>query len=296
MKGKLDALRVLVAAVEGGSLAAGGRATGLTRDQASKLVAQLEADLGTRLIERSTRSLSLTPGGAAYLDGVRGAVAALDEAERSLRARATAVRGPLRVNAPLAFGMLKLAPLVPDFLRLHPGISLDLKLDDSLLDQVGPDCDLLLRIAARPLGELAATRICTVLRSLCAAPAYLADAAPPTRPADLASHACLHYGNLASGAQWVFQKGRTTAHVPIRGPLASNNGFVLATAAAAGHGLAILPGFLADPLVAEGRLVRVMTDWAVPAIHVFAMASPVHQRDGRVGALQRFLLERLRPE
>ncbi|MGY2046670.1 LysR substrate-binding domain-containing protein [Methylobacterium sp. JK268] len=290
---KIEALRTFAAAAEAGSLAGGGRALGRTRDQASKLLAALEADLDVALFERSTRSLVLTEAGAAYLDTVRRVLRDLDAADAAVRSGMAEVRGPLRVNAPMLFGMLRLAALIPEFLARYPEVALDVRLDDRLIEDPSALADVTLRIAATAPEDYATRVLCTVARHLCAAPTYLSRRGHPASPDAIREHACLHYGNLASGGEWVLDRAGEVRRIPIRGHLAANNGLVLREAALAGQGIAILPDFVCAAYLAAGQLEVVLPDWRVPDIHVFAMVPSVRQHAPKLQAFIDFLAERL---
>jgi DNA-binding transcriptional LysR family regulator len=259
-------------------------------------LSQLEAALGVILFERSTRSLVLTEAGALYLEGVRPILRSLEEADAAVRSRGPDVRGPLRVNAPMMFGMARLVSILPRFMELHPQVALDIRLDDRLNEDPTALADVTLRIAAMPAEDHATATLCTVERHVCAAPSYLERRSAPAAPGDIANHDCLHYGNLASGSEWVLHKHGASERVEVRGRLVSNNGAVLLEAALAGHGLTILPDFVAQPYLEAGRLIRALPDWQPSNIHAFAIMPFLHRQDPRIRAFVAFLQDGLRPQ
>ena len=170
---QLDALQALVLSKQLGSFAAAARALGVTRSQISKLIASLEADYGAALFVRSTRAIALTGAGATLHDYAVDLLAIAAEAREAIAALRGTVAGPLRVNAPMSFGKLVLAPLLPQFLAQHPKVELRVELNDRLLDPFEHGFDLTLRIAQLPDSSLAARRMCAVPRAIYAAPGYL---------------------------------------------------------------------------------------------------------------------------
>lgn len=286
---RLDVLQTVVLAAEAGSFAAAGRRLHRSRDVVSKAVAELEAGLGVRLFHRTTRRIELTDAGRAYLERVRPLLAELQAADAMARSGRPGAYGRLRVNAPMAWGNAVLAPLAGRFLKEHPQVQLDLTLDDRVLDPIPPEIDITLRIAVAAQTPLAAERLGTVQRALYAAPAYLARKGTPATPEDLAAHDCLHYGYLATGSEWVLQRGSAVRRVSIAGPLASNSGIILTAAARDGAGIVLLPDFLAQPGTRAFPLQRVLPGWRVQALGIYAFIAPSRQVSGRVRAFCGFL-------
>ena len=272
---RLSSLRVFVEAARLASFSAAARKLELARDQVSKQVAALEAELGTALFMRNTRRVTLTSAGQALLGRAEAIVGLVDETLGELRAMSGAPRGSLRVNAPMSLGQRHLAPLLPAFHAAYPDIHLRLDLDDRFVDPTTSGADVTLRVAQLPEHlDLVARPIATAPRWLVAAPAYLDRAGTPDEPAALARHACLHYGDAAAGQAWQFRpaQGGAVVSVLARAPLCSNNGDVLLHATLAGLGLTVLPAFMLGDDVAAGRLQRVLPQWQVtPDIGVFAL-------------------------
>lgn len=287
---EMNWLRTFVAAAEAGSFAAAGRRVGVTRDQASKAVARLEAHLGMRLFARTTRFLRLTEAGSAYYERVGPALAAIAEAERAVQVHDAAPAGRLRVNAPAMFGAMTLAPLIPGYLASCPGIRLELMLDDRVLDPVPNDFDVTLRIAVAGVG----TRLGAVTRRLFAAPTYLARAGALDDPDDLRLHACLLYSHLATGVLWVLRRGADERAVEINSYLTSNSGSVLLQTTLAGLGVAMMPDFLAASYLRTGELRTVLPDWRPAELGVHAIVPPAMMASRRVGSFVSFLQDALR--
>jgi DNA-binding transcriptional LysR family regulator len=269
---KLDALQALVLSTRLGSFAAAARELGVTRSQISKLIASLETEYGGALFVRSTRAIALTSAGATLHDYAVDLLAIAAEARESMAAIRGAVAGPLRVNAPMSFGKLVLAPLLPQFLALHPRVELRVELNDRMLDPYETGFDLTLRIAQLPDSSLAARRLCNVRRAVYAAPAYLQAHGTPGSPNALKTHRCLNYAHVNKGHIWHLGRGRETAHITVGGPLCANNGDLLVEAAVAGAGLILQPEFLAAKHLAAGRLVPVLPQWQEsPEIALYAL-------------------------
>jgi DNA-binding transcriptional LysR family regulator len=288
-------LRHFVAAAELLSFSAAARKLGLSRDQVSKQVAALEAELGAPLFQRSTRAMTLTPAGEALLERARTIVRLLDEALVGVGGLQDKPRGPLRVNAPMSFGQRYLAPLLPGFLGAHPEVQLRLDLDDRFVDPAKSGADVTLRIAQLPPDlDLVARPLATAPRWLVAAPSYLDRWGAPRHPQDLALHACLHYGDASQGSQWQFRRGEERVGVPAKGPICSNNGDVLLQSAESGLGLTVLPNFLLQQALDSGRLRAVLSDWQVtPDIGVFALHAPGSRSLPAVRAFVAYLEQQL---
>lgn len=283
-------LKAFAAAVHEGGLAAAGRRLDLTRSQVSKLVQALEKRLGVVLLVRTSRRLQLTDAGREFHERVVDILARLAEAEQSLAGRQLEPQGPLRVNAPMTFGLRRLAPTVTAFLERHPKVSVELHLDDRLLDPVDGGFDVTVRVAALGDPLLVARRLCDVPRVLCASPRYLALHGAPANPGQLREHECLHYGYLAGGSDWSLQRDdEPPIEVPVRGRLCSNNGEALQQAALRDAGIALLPRFVVEDDLAVGRLVEVLPEWRAPAIAAHAL----YARTPRIAAKVRAFVDHL---
>lgn len=268
---RIECMRAFVATVGANGFAAAARALDVPRSKISKQIQALEEAIGVQLLQRTTRSLHLTEAGAEYYDACRDVIASLDEAEQRARTGMGEIRGVLRVNAPMSFGLSRLGPLIPRFNELHPNVELQVVLSDQQVDPVKGGFDVTIRIASLPDSSMIARSLAPAPRIMVASPDYLAREGTPQTPKDLAHHKCLSYGYLQSGASLQLCNGKETQRVTVSGPLHANNGDILAQAAVAGMGIALLPNFIVERAVADGRLVPVLCDWEAPAITVNAV-------------------------
>jgi DNA-binding transcriptional LysR family regulator len=266
---RLTALRVYRRVVELGAFAAAARDLGLSKAAISKNVSELEAHLGVRLLERSTRRLRVTGPGDAYFRRVVRILDEIEEADLEASEQAAAPRGLLRVSAPMSFGLLRLSPLVASFLGAHPAVEIDLVLNDRAVDLLEENFDVAIRGGDLADSSLVARRLTGLRRVLCAAPGYLAARGAPLRPADLAAHDCLVYSLSRAPRDWRFDGPNGAETVRVSGRYAVNSSIALRDAAEAGAGLALLPRFAAEEALAAGRLVAVMELWRAPdsALH-----------------------------
>ncbi|MGN6153689.1 MAG: LysR substrate-binding domain-containing protein [Lysobacteraceae bacterium] len=286
-------MRAFVETVRFNSFAAAARALDAPRSKISKQIQALEDALGVQLLMRTTRSLHLTAAGAEYYESAREILAALEDAEQRARAGTGTLKGPLRINAPMSFGLRVLAPLLPEFHARHPELDLQIMLNDQLLDPIQGGYDVTVRVADLPDSSLAVRPIMPAPRVLVAAPAYLERAGTPQRPGDLERHAFLEYGYLQGGMTLALGRDGVSERVNTSGPLCSNNGDLLACVAEAGVGIALLPNFIVDAALREGRLVQVLPDWQAPAIMVNALFASARRVPLKTRMFIDFLVERL---
>ena len=293
---RLEAMSLLVAAVETGSFSAAGRKLGVPLATLSRKVADLEAHVNARLLVRTTRKSTLTEAGAAYLEACRRILEQVAEAERTASGEFSAPRGELVVTAPVVFGRMHLLPLVNEFLAQYPDVNVRLVLADRTLNMFQEHIDVAVRIGTLPDSNLIATRLGTVSRVVCGSPRYFAAHGTPTKLADLAAHACISFEGLAQGAAWRFSRpeshsGKTVA---IKPRLVVNNAEAAVDAAIAGVGLAHVLSYQAWPAYKAGKLQLVLRRFAPDPVPV----SVVHMRQGLVPAKVRcfvdFAVPRLR--
>jgi DNA-binding transcriptional LysR family regulator len=261
----LQSMRAFRAVVETRSFKRAGAQLGLGGSAVSKLVAALEQELGALLLQRTTRSLALTEDGAAFYESAVRVLDETDLAVERLRERAGAPQGLLRVSVPTSFALRWLAPRLPDFLVRHPGLRLDLSLNDRFVDLVAERFDCALRIGAElPDSSLVARRLGRVPRVLVAAPRYLKRAPPLRTPADLAAHDALVYVLSAGGSQWPFVVGGRRVHIEVGGCLRVDNSVLLRETLLAGIGIAQTPHFVVQDLI-EARRLEVLLPQHAPA-------------------------------
>ena len=289
-----EAWAVFAKVVEVGSFGRAAEDLGLSKGTVSKAVGRLEARIGARLFNRTSRKLALTEAGHAAKASAARILAEGEAAEALAIAGAAEPRGLVRLATPMTFGVMHVAPLLPGFLRQHPAVSVDLHLSDAVVDLVGGGFDIGLRIAALPDSSLKARRLCPVQRSLVATPGYLDRHGRPDHPDDLARHACLGYAYLPTPDRWRFiAPDGTEAVVSPGGPLRANNADALTPALRAGLGLAVQPDFMLWDDLEAGRLERVLPGWSPPPIALHLMTPPGDPRPARVTALADYLARAL---
>ena len=289
---RFQQLEALVAVVEGGSISAAADRLGLAKSGVSRRLADLEKRLGVQLVRRTTRRLDLTDAGRAFYARSLRILEELDDAEQSLAGEDAALSGTLRVATPLSFGIDHLSPAISEFMTEHPGIRIELDLDDARVDLLARGIDVAIRIARLEDSTLAARRLTSVRLVLTASPGYLERHGTPTHPDDLLDHACLRYANPAVGPwPWVGPDG-TRGSVPVDGPLTTNNGECLREAAIAGHGITMEPNFIVHEAIRDGRLVRVLRDYAWPELNAWAVWPSTRLLPRRVRTFVDFLAER----
>jgi len=288
---------VLARVAEGGSLSAGGRSLGLSPAVASKRILRLEARLGVRLLNRTSRRLSLTEAGQAYHARCVRILADVEEAEAAATTETTAARGQLTVTAAVAFGRKHVAPAVADFAELHPEVTVDLNLTDSVLDLVEHRIDVAIRIGLGTDETVVARRLATNRRVVCASPAYLARRPAPETPADLARHNCLVLDRPQERQDvWHFKGAAGPQTVRVSGTLQSNNGEVLHDWALAGKGLVWKSSWdVADDL-RTGRLVPVLCGFATRDADIHALYAHRRLLPARTRAFLDFVARRFGPE
>lgn len=291
----LEALAIFAKVVEAHSFAGAAAALRLSKATVSKAVSRLETRLGARLFNRTSRRLALTEAGRRLAERAARILAEGEAAEDEVLAQSGGPRGLIRLAAPMSFGLVEVAPVLPDFLRAYPEITVDLHLSDATVDLIGDGFDAALRIAALPDSSLMARRLCGVGRILVASPEYLARRGTPKHPLELGEHACLGYTYLPNPDIWRFVNAvGEEAMVRPAGPLRANNADALMPALDAGLGLAVQPDFIVRDALTSGRLVAVLPEWSLPASALHFITPPGGPRAPRVEALGDFLAKRLR--
>lgn len=257
---RFEAMRTLVAAVDGGSLSAASRSLGVPLPTVSRRVSDLEAHLRAQLVVRTSRKLLLTDAGQAFVGTCRRILDELDEAERAATGEYRVPRGDMLITAPIMFGRMHVEPVVLDFLKAYADINVRLVLADYVVDLVENHVDLAVRIGSLPDSSLMATKLGTVRWVTCASPAYLAERGMPESLEALAAHDCIAFERLYSTDVWTFRDGSNTVAVPIRPRLAINTADGAIEAALAGAGIARILSYQAAKAIADRRLIVVLRD------------------------------------
>jgi DNA-binding transcriptional LysR family regulator len=280
---RLEAMAVLLDVVDAGSLSAAGRRLHMPLASVSRRVSDLEAHLKVRLLNRSTRQLSLTEAGHAYVAACRRILEQVGEAERTAAGEYSAPRGELTLTAPVVFGRLHVLPVVSDFLKTYPEIDVRLVLSDRVVHLVEDHIDVALRIGRLPESSLVAMRLGTVRRVVCASPAYLALHGLPETPADLAGRDCVAFEGLFTPRNWVFAEGSSAVSVAIRPRLVVNTAEAALDAAIAGVGITRVLSYQAAGAVGDGRLAILLREFEpepspVSLVHTGQGALPLKLR------------------
>ena len=264
-------MKMYVAVVDGGSFAAAADKLEMSRAMASKQIQKLEEHLGTRLLNRTTRRLSLTETGRAFYERSLQIIGDVEEAEQIAGQMTRRPQGVLRVTLPLSYGQHRLAAIIGDYTQAYPQVQLDISLSDRKIDLVEDGLDLAIRIGALPQSDLIARKIGGVHSVVCAAPAYIARHGAPRTPAELAGHACLGYTLSGGGTDWRMEGPDGPLTVAISGPIRADNGDIIRLAALGGAGILFQPQFIVDDDLAAGRLVRLLPQWQSAELGVYAV-------------------------
>jgi DNA-binding transcriptional LysR family regulator len=289
---RLRAFEVFVTVVSRGGFARAADALGTSPANVTRYVNELEAHLGTRLLNRTSRTLSLTEGGETLYARCKSILDDVAETEGLVSSASIEPRGRLRINAPVSFGILYLAPLWPGFMRRYPGIELDVALVDRVVDIVDEGYDLAIRISRAGSTSHAARKLATSQNVLCASPAYVARFGYPTVPADLVEHRCIGYTYAATGDEWQLIDGAGQAHaVRVDCHMLTNNGETARAAALAGHGVIRQPTFLVGGAIRAGKLVRVLPEYRLPEIDILAMYPSRRHLSARVRVMIDYLVD-----
>ncbi|VVE43595.1 LysR family transcriptional regulator [Pandoraea capi] len=258
---RLESMSILIAVVDAGSLSAASRRLGMPLATVSRKVGELEAHLKTRLLHRTTRQLSLTEAGSAYVAACRRILEDIGEAERTATGEYVTPKGELVLTAPVVFGRLHVLPVVAEFLAQYPEIDVRLMLTDRVVHLMDEHADVALRIGDLPDSSLVARGIGAVRRVICASPGYLAAHGVPQRPRDLEGHACITFEVLASRRAWEFGEGRTGQSVPIHSRLAVNTAEAAISAAVLGVGFVRVLSYQVAQALGDDALRVVLKDF-----------------------------------
>ena len=290
---RLAAIQVFSQVVESVSFAKAAELLGLSTSAASRQVAELETHLQTRLLNRTTRKVSLTESGRAFYERSVQLLADLAEAEQEASRAAVQPRGTIRLTTAVNFGVRHVAPAIADFLREHPGVRFDVSLSDRVVDLVEEGFDLAIRVGAPGADNLVARKLGETRLVPCASPEYLAAHGAPATPEELAKHNCFTYEYVSPRNLWRFRdRSGAERAVRVSGTLHSNNGDLLAEAAVRGAGVVFEPAFIVGPDVRAGRLVPLLQDYVPPPVPIYAVYPSRKHLSAKVRRFVDFLVAR----
>lgn len=291
---RLKSMRAFTKVVDEQGFAAAARKMGLSRSVVNKAVIALEESLGTQLLTRSTRHVAPTETGLAFYDRAIDILASVDEAIVAVTELQERPAGNLRINAPMSLGTMHLAPVVAEFMREHPGVHVELVLNDRRTDPIEEGFDLTVRVS-EPLAvtSLVTRTIAPIRRVVCAAPNYVQAHGEPSSALELRNHRCLHYGYSSSGSRWRLVGPDGDRAYAINCVMFSNNGEALRDAAIAGQGLTLLPTFIVGPALQSGELRTVLPEYS-PSGLVLSVLYPRHRHlSAKVRLFVELLAQRL---
>ena len=272
---QLAAIRVFVAIADAGSLSAAGRNLGMPLTTVSRHLVALEDDVGARLITRTTRELRLTETGRHYLESCRGILTELDAARLRVAGEQAEPQGELAITAPVAFGRLRVLPIVTEFLKTFPRVTCRLLLVDRVVDLIDEGIDISVRIGALPDSSLRATRVGAIRLVTCVSPSYLAERGEPSLPRELAEHVCISVTALSAPDRWMFPGGKTGQRVAVQPHLIVNTAEAAVDAAKSGLGIVRVLSYQAEACLADGSLRRILRDFEPEPIPV----NLIHRED-----------------
>jgi DNA-binding transcriptional LysR family regulator len=291
---RFDEMQAFAAVVDAGSFVRAAEALQVSKTAVSRLVGDLEARLGVRLLHRTTRKLSLTVEGEAFHARCKDLLADVEEAEAEVTARADKAIGLLRLNVPVSFGLLHLAPLWPAFMAQHPNVTLDVTLADRIVDLVEEGYDVAVRIARLPSSSLVSRRLTSTRMVLCASPEYLRRHGAPAHPADIARHTVFSYTLLVAGEQWSFEGPQGPVSVKVTPSMRSNSGDTCCAAALQHQGIVLQPSFMVSTHLQSGALVEVLPEYRSIELGVYAVYASRKHLTPKVRVLVDFLVEAFR--
>jgi DNA-binding transcriptional LysR family regulator len=289
-----EGLALFAKVAEERSYAGAARAAGVSVATVSRAVSRLEARLGGRLFNRTSRQLALTEFGLRVVEGAARSYREAEAAEDAARELSSRPRGKVRLAVPMSFGLRWVAPLLPELLRLYPEIAVDLHLSDATVDLVGEGFDAALRIAAMPDSSLVARRLRSITPIIVAAPSYIAQHGRPNHPDELRAEHCFGYAYRSRQGLWRFtdERGGEATVVP-DGPLQVTNADALLPSLLAGIGLAELPDFIAAEYLADGSLMALLPGWRLQSGSLSFVTPSAQARPAKVEAVADFFAARL---
>jgi len=288
-------MRTFEAVVAAGSFTHAAGRLDVSPQLVSKYVNQIESRLGVRLLNRSTRHLSLTEAGRIYYERCRQLLADFDKMESIVSQSTIKAQGKIRISAPMSFGAMHLTHAIAKFMTLQPEISIDLVLDDRKVDIIGEGFDLAIRIGKLQDSSLVARKLAPVRMVVCGAPDYFERRGVPEIPAQLAAHDCLQYDYWSEQGQWTFERKGEIQQVPVKGPFSANNGNALRIAAREGRGIVFQPTFIVGDDLRTGRLREVLSDYRLQEMNVYAVYAHRQYLSAKVKTFVEYLSEYFSP-
>ena len=287
-------MKTFAAVVDGGSFVQAADALAMSKPAVSRHVAELEQRLGVRLLQRTTRKLSLTEEGRLFYGRCKTVLADVEVAEEEITAKSVAVKGLVRVNVPISFGLWELAPLWPDFMTKFPDVELDITFADRMVDLVEEGYDLAVRIARLPNSSLVSRKLASTRLVLCASPGYLKKHGKPKHPSELANHTVLSYSLLATGDNWNFNGPEGAVSVTVKPIMRTNSGDTCIAAARKHKGVVLQPSFMVNSDLQSGALVELMPSYRSIEFGIFAVYPTRQYVSPKVRALIDFLAKALK--
>ncbi len=292
--GRLEDMETFLLLADAASISKAAERLGIAKSAVSRRLRELEERLGVGLVRRSTRGLTLTETGRGFYDRCRAILEDVREAEQAVSAAHTALRGTIKLTAPLSFGLRHLAPLLNDFMTQHPQVNIDIDLGDRTVDLIEERIDLAVRVGELSDSRLIARRLAPTRRMACASPEYLRAHGTPQHPSELRGHHGLLSTNLPESVYWQFTDGdgkKLLGRPTTR--MRANNGDILVTAAVAGHGICAVPLFISHQAIQAGELVPLLCDYQLRQAAIYAVYPPGRYLSRRVRVLIDFLVASL---
>jgi DNA-binding transcriptional LysR family regulator len=290
------AIPVFVAVVEHGGFSPAARSLGISKSAVSKRINQLEQQLGVKLLHRTTRKLSLTEAGKHYFEHAAKANNAAKDAEDAVAQLQGEPQGLLRINTPMSFGRLHIAPLIGKFLQRYPKITIDMMMDDKVVDLVAEGFDVAIRAGNLPDSSLIIRKLAPLKSVLCASPEYLEQHGIPQTIEQLAAHNCLQFSYSRDLKEWTFMRDGQSQSIEIKGNYRVNNSEALREAMLQGLGIGRLPTFVAGPDIVAGRLISLLNQYQMPSQSIYAVFSERQFLPAKVRAFVDFAIEHLAAE
>ena len=290
---KFQEMKTFAAVVDGGSFVQAADALDISKPTVSRYVSDLEARLGVRLLQRTTRKLSLTEEGRAFYARCKAVLADVEAAETEITSKSVAVKGLIKVNVPVSFGLLELAPRWPAFMAQYPELELEITLADRMVDLVEEGYDLAVRIARLPNSSLVSRKLASTRMVLCASPAYLRKHGRPKHPSDIPRHTVLSYSLLATGDQWEFEGPEGQLSVTVKPTMRTNSGDTCIAAARKGQGIVLQPSFMVNDHLQSGALVELMPRYRSLEFGIYAVYPTRQYVSPKVRAMIDFLVREM---